>query len=58
MIEGVGPAAANKLAEYYGDDIKKLLYDNEEGWHKAGLNTAQRASLGELTNEDERNGTG
>ena len=58
MIEGVGPSAADKLSAYYEDDIKKLLYDNEEGWHKAGLNIAQRAALGELTNENKCNGTG
>jgi hypothetical protein len=58
MIEGVGPSAADKLSAYYEDDIKKLLYDNEEGWHKAGLNIAQRAALGELTNENKCNSTG
>lgn len=45
MIEGVGPSTATKLEEYYGGDIKQLLFDNEEGWADAGLNVRQRLSL-------------
>ena len=52
MIEGVGPSTASKLEELYDCDIKSLLFDNEEGWAKAGLNVRERTNLEELLNEN------
>ena len=54
MIEGVGPSTASKLEEHYDGDIKSLLFDNEEGWTKAGLNVRQKANLEELLDENKR----
>ena len=50
LIEGVGPAAAEKLDDYYGGDAKKLLSDDAEGWKEAGLHVGQRGALEELLN--------
>ena len=55
MLEGVGPATAKKKAEYYEGDIRKLLFDSEEGWTDAGLNKKQRAALEEVTNANKCN---
>ena len=52
MIEGVGPSTASKVENYYNRNLRALLYDNEEGWAKAGLNVRQRTNLEELLNED------
>ena len=53
MIEGVGPSTASKIEEHYKGSIKDLLFDDEEGWVKAGLNVRQKANLEELLNENE-----
>ena len=58
MVEGVGPKTAGKIEGHYKSSIRKLLFDNEEGWTKAGLNIGQRTALEELVNEDECNSTG
>jgi hypothetical protein len=55
MLEGVGPATAKKIAEHYEGDIRKLLFDSEEGWTDAGLNKKQRAALEEVTNANKCN---
>ena len=52
MIDGVGPSTASKVENYYNRNLRALLYDNEEGWAKAGLNVRQRTNLEELLNED------
>ena len=39
---------------YSPTDIKSLLFDNEEGWTKAGLNVRQKANLEELLDENKR----
>ena len=53
MIEGVGPSTASKIEEHYKGSIRDLLFDDEEGWAKAGLNVRQKANLEELLNENE-----
>jgi len=58
MVEGVGPATARKLNVHYAGSLKKFLLDTDEGWKKAGMNTAQRRALGGLLNEDKCNSTG
>ena len=50
LIDGVGPAAAEKLDDYYGGNAKKLLNDDAEGWKDAGLHVGQRGALEELLN--------
>ena len=52
MIEGGGPSTADKVEDYYNKNIRALLFDNEEGWAKAGLNVRQRTNLEELLNEN------
>ena len=51
-IEGGGPSTADKVEDYYNKNIRALLFDNEEGWAKAGLNVRQRTNLEELLNEN------